>query len=120
VVFFRGFFICKFKDPYRTIIMNEELRVPEGWEVANLAEKAPEIYGAEPGPQTGEDDYHSRYVDPEGPFGATKVSGAEDSYGGEGGEGQEKPEGTMPMVPHDWGLQASKYPKRHSGVATSY
>ena len=63
--------------------MEQELRVPEGWDVLEYQEgKAPKIYGAEPGPQTGEDEYHSQYVDPEGAYGAAKVGGAEDSYEG--------------------------------------
>jgi hypothetical protein len=63
--------------------MEQELRVPEGWDVLEYQEgKAPKIYGAEPGPQTGEDEYHSQYVDPEGAYGAAKVGGAEDSYQG--------------------------------------
>lgn len=61
--------------------MEQELRIPDGWDVLEYQEgKAPKIYGAEPGPQTGEDEYHSQYVDPEGAYGAAKVGGAEDSY----------------------------------------
>lgn len=37
------------------------------------------------GEQGGEDDYHSKYVDPDGEFGAAKVGGGiKSSYGGEG------------------------------------
>ena len=57
--------------------MEQELRIPEGWSPsADYVEgEAPKIYGAEPGPQTGEDEYHSKYVNPDGRFGAAKVTG---------------------------------------------
>lgn len=59
--------------------MEKEIKIPEGWRQnsASFADggKAPEIYGAEPGPQTGEDDMHSKYTDPNGPYGAAKVGG---------------------------------------------
>jgi hypothetical protein len=108
--------------------MEQDIVTPEGWQVVNHTEPGADtgkqkknLELVSPGPQgKDEDDYHSRYVDPDGPYGAAKVGGAEDSYGGEGGEKQEKPEGTTPMVPHDWGLQAPKYPARHKGVASSY
>jgi len=109
--------------------MSEELRVPEGWQIANHAEpgadtgkQSKNLELITPGPQgKGEDDYHSQYVDPEGPFGAAKVGGAKDCYGGKGGEdGQERPEGSVPMVPQSWGLQAPPYPARAKGVASSY
>jgi hypothetical protein len=108
--------------------MDEEtLPIPDGWKPLNYAELSDDsgkpkknLELVSPGPQSGEDDYHSKYVDPEGPFGAAKVGGAEDSYGGEGGEDQEKPEGVVPMVPQGWGLQAPPYPARHKGVASSY
>jgi hypothetical protein len=68
--------------------MSEELRVPEGWQIANHAEpgadtgkQSKNLELITPGPQgQGEDDYHSQHVDPEGPFGAAKVGGAEQSY----------------------------------------
>jgi hypothetical protein len=108
--------------------MSEELRVPEGWQIANHAEpgadtgkQSKNLELITPGPQgQGEDNYHSQHVDPEGPFGAAKVTGAEDSYGGKGGEAQETPEGELPKTPQDWGLQAPRYPARHKGVASSY
>ena len=107
--------------------MSEDLRVPDGWQILSYVEPGADTgktkKNAElitPGPQSGEDDYHSKYVDPEGSFGAAKVSGAEDSYGGKGGEAQETPEGELPKVPQDWGLQAPRYPARHKGVASSY
>jgi hypothetical protein len=66
--------------------MDHELHIPEGWVAANYAEpgsdtgKTNKNLGlVEPGPQTGEDDYHSKYVDPEGKFGATSVGGGEPS-----------------------------------------
>lgn len=66
--------------------MDHELHIPEGWVAANYAEpgsdtgKTNKNLGlVEPGPQTGEDDYHSKYVDPEGKFGATSVEGGEPS-----------------------------------------
>jgi hypothetical protein len=106
----------------------EQLTIPEGWKKAAYAEPGADTGKQEknlelitPGPiGKGEDDYHSKYVDPEGPFGAAKVGDADDSYGGEGGEAQEKPEGVVPMVPQGWGLQAPPYPARHKGVASSY
>jgi hypothetical protein len=55
------------------------LIVPEGW--TTYSEECVKL--VEPGPQTGEDDYHSKYVDPNGKFGAAKVEGGEaSSYGG--------------------------------------
>lgn len=106
----------------------KKLVAPEGWKCLEYTELSSDsgkpkknLEKVAPGPMgKGEDDYHSRCVDPEGPYGAAKTGGAEDSYGGEGGEEQEKPEGTAPMVPHDWGLQAPKYPARHKGIASSY
>jgi hypothetical protein len=132
--------------------MNQEesnLMVPEGWKAsssyaepgADTGKQEKNLEKVEPGPQSGEDDYHSKYVDPEGPYGGvaenrgtdpnamgvitdmckdkTEMS-TETSYGGKGGEEQERPEGDLPMVPHDWGLQAPRYPARHKGVASSY
>lgn len=101
---------------------------PEGWQIANYTELSSDSGKPEknlelinPGPiGKGETDYHSKYVDPEGPYGAAKPGEAEGSYGGEGGEDQEKPEGSMPMVPQGWGLQAPPYPAKHKGVASSY
>lgn len=56
-----------------------EVIIPEGWS-AYSEENAKLV---EPGPQSGEDDYHSQYVDPNSKFGATKVEGGEaSSYGG--------------------------------------
>lgn len=53
--------------------------IPEGWSA--YSEESVKL--VEPGPQTGEDDYHSQYVDPNGKFGAAKVEGGEaSSYGG--------------------------------------
>lgn len=109
--------------------MDKKFQSPEGWKVANLAEpgadtgkQSKNLELINPGPQGGgEDDYHSKYVDPNGPFGAAKVGGAEDSYGGDKSyKDREKPEGTIPMVPQGWGLQAPPYPARHKGVASSY
>lgn len=69
--------------------MKRNISVPDGWQVANHAEPGADTGKVEknvelvrPGPQTGEDDYHSKYVNPDGKFGAAKVGGAEDSYGG--------------------------------------
>lgn len=57
----------------------KNLIVPEGW--STYSEE--NVEKVEPGPQTGEDDYHSEYVDPNGKFGAAKVEGGEaSSYGG--------------------------------------
>lgn len=106
----------------------QKISVPEGWRSVDYAEpgadtgvQSKNLELVKPGPHgKGEDDYHSKYVDPDGSFGAAKVGGAEDSYGGEGGEDQEKPEGQVPTVPQGWGLQAPPYPKRHAGVASSY
>ena len=57
----------------------KNLIVPEGW--STYSEE--NVKKVEPGPQTGEDDYHSQYVDPNGKFGAAKVEGGEaSSYGG--------------------------------------
>ena len=57
----------------------KNLIVPEGW--STYSEE--NVEKVEPGPQTGEDDYHSQYVDPDGKFGAAKVEGGEaSSYGG--------------------------------------
>lgn len=66
------------------------LAVPDGWVVADHAEPGADtgkthknVELITPGPQSGEDDYHSQYVDPNGEFGATKVEGGEaSSYGG--------------------------------------
>jgi len=50
---------------------NKDLIPPDGWKV----------YVA-PGPQTGEDDYHSKFVDPKSKFGATDSSTPDNSsYG---------------------------------------
>jgi hypothetical protein len=108
--------------------MSDLISVPEGWKSLNYTELSKDSGKPEknlelitPGPiGKDETDYHSQYVDPEGPFGAVNNGGAEDSYGGKGGEGQETPEGELPKVPQDWGLQAPRYPARHKGVASSY
>ena len=108
--------------------MDHELQIPEGWSKADYAEPGADtgktkknLELVKPGPQSGEDDYHSKYTDPEGQYGAAKVEdGEKPSYGGAGGAEQEGPEGTLPMVPQDWGLQAPRYPARHKGVASSY
>jgi hypothetical protein len=79
-------------------VMDNSLNVPAGWSVLEYKEGAPKIYGAEPGPQTGEDEYHSQYVDPDGKFGAAKTergSSTHCSYGGEEAN-QEEPEGSQP------------------------
>lgn len=64
--------------------MDHKLQIPEGWSKANYAEPGADtgkvkknIELVRPGPQSGEDDYHSKYVDPEGKFGAAKVGGGE-------------------------------------------
>lgn len=65
-----------------------KLIVPDGW--STYAEPGPDTGKTEknvelvrPGPQEGEDDYHSQYVDPSGEFGTAKVQGGEaSSYGG--------------------------------------
>jgi hypothetical protein len=64
--------------------MDHKLIIPEGWEVASYAEPGTDtgktkknLELVKPGPQSGEDDYHSQYVDPEGAFGAAKVGGGE-------------------------------------------
>lgn len=64
--------------------MDHEIQIPEGWSPASYAEPGADtgkikknLELVEPGPQTGEDDYHSQYVDPEGKFGAAKVDGGE-------------------------------------------
>jgi len=55
------------------------LVVPEGWSA--YSEKNAEK--VEPGPQTGEDEYHSQYVDPDGKYGAAKSDKPNvSSYGG--------------------------------------
>jgi len=49
-----------------------ELIPPSGWKVY-----------IEPGSQTGEDEYHSQYVDPDGKYGAAKSDAPNvSSYGG--------------------------------------
>jgi hypothetical protein len=66
----------------------KDLVIPEGWSTyaepgadTGKTEKNAEL--VRPGPQSGEDDYHSQYVDPQGEFGAAKVEGGEAcSYGG--------------------------------------
>lgn len=60
-------------------MQENELIVPEGW--STYSEDCVKL--VEPGPQTGEDEYHSQYVNPDGKFGAAKVQGGEaSSYGG--------------------------------------
>ena len=68
-------------------LMSEDLRVPDGWQTLSYVEPGADTGKTEknvelitPGPQTGEDDYHSKYVDPEGSYGATNVGGAQQSY----------------------------------------
>jgi hypothetical protein len=85
--------------------MENNLRIPEGWGVAEYAEpgkdtgkQSKNLELITPGPQSGEDDYHSQYVDPEGKFGAAKTErGSSDhcSYGGEESS-QEEPKGSQP------------------------
>lgn len=61
----------------------EELIIPEGWRTVDYAEPGADTGKTEknvelidPGPiGQGEDDYHSKYVDPEGTYGAAKVTG---------------------------------------------
>lgn len=62
------------------------MKIPDGWGVASYAEpgtdagKTNKNLGlVEPGPQSGEDDYHSKYVDPSGKYGAAKVEGGSSS-----------------------------------------
>ena len=64
--------------------MDHELQIPEGWSKADYAEPGADtgktkknLELVKPAPQSGEDDTHSKYVDPEGEFGAAKVSGGE-------------------------------------------
>ncbi len=64
--------------------MDQELQIPEGWSKANYTEPGADTGKAKknlelvkPGPQSGEDDTHSKYVDPEGKFGAAKVGGGD-------------------------------------------
>lgn len=67
--------------------MGQEGKVvaPNGWRFGSFAEPGADTGKTEknvelinPGPQgEGEDDYHSRFVDPEGPFGAAKVGGGD-------------------------------------------
>jgi hypothetical protein len=64
--------------------MEQEIIVPDGWEVSSYAEpgadtgkQSKNLELVRPGPQSDEDDYHSQYVDPEGSFGAAKVGGGE-------------------------------------------
>ena len=55
------------------------LIVPEGW--STYSEES--VKKVEPGPQTGEDEYHSKYVDPDGKYGAAKSDKPNvSSYGG--------------------------------------
>lgn len=106
----------------------KDLKIPEGWKVtsrgkvgADTGKQSKNLDGLKPGPQTGEDDYHSKHVDPEGPFGAAKVEGGEEhAYQQKDPYEFQMPEGHRPLTPHDQGLQAPLYPKRHSGVASSY
>jgi hypothetical protein len=70
--------------------MDPKLVIPEGWEVFSYAEPGSDtgktqknLELVKPGPPSGEDDYHSQYVDPEGAYGAAKVGGGtETSYQG--------------------------------------
>lgn len=70
--------------------MDHKIQIPQGWALASYTEPGSDtgktsknLELVKPGPQTGEDDYHSKYVDPEGKFGATEVSGGEQiSYEG--------------------------------------
>lgn len=64
--------------------MKNELQIPEGWGVRDYAEPGTDtgktkknLELVRPGPQSGEDDYHSKYVDPEGEFGAAKTPAPE-------------------------------------------
>lgn len=74
--------------------MAEKVVIPEGWKPIDFSEKNVEMVN--PGPQTGEDEYHSKYVDPEGKSGGVIPSGGEKpSYSGEEGD-QVEPEGDEP------------------------
>jgi hypothetical protein len=83
--------------------MDQELTIPEGWRAANYAEPGADTGKQEknlelvsPGPQTGEDDMHSKYTDPEGAYGAAKVTGGTPaSYEGPHNKDQ-NPEGKAP------------------------
>lgn len=56
-----------------------ELIVPEGWS----AYSEENVGLVDPGPQTGEDEYHSQYVDPNGEYEAAKSDKPDvSSYGG--------------------------------------
>lgn len=65
-----------------------DLIIPDGWSAyaepgADTGKTKKNVEKIDPGPQSGEDDYHSQYVDPNGKFGAAKVEGGEaSSYGG--------------------------------------
>ena len=64
------------------------LVIPDGWSTyaepgADTGKTHKNVELITPGPQSGEDDYHSQYVNPEGGFGAAKVQGGKaSSYGG--------------------------------------
>lgn len=69
-----GIFLFKEKLPHKIKSMENkaELIPPSGWKVY-----------IEPGSQTGEDEYHSQYVDPDGKYGAAKSDAPNvSSYGG--------------------------------------
>lgn len=75
-----------------------DIKIPEGWDVVKYAETNGNTKLVKPGPQTGEDDYHSKYVDPNSKFGAADTPrGSSDhcSYGGEEAN-QQEPEGSHP------------------------
>jgi hypothetical protein len=61
----------------------EEIKIPQGWSSysePNYGKSPNEIPSNPLG--NGESDSHSRYVDPEGEFGAAKTGSASDNYGG--------------------------------------
>lgn len=69
----------------------QEFLVPSGWQVAEYSEKNAEYVA--PGPQTGEDDYHSQYVDPDSKFGAANVKLDKTTSYENTGSDRDEPEG---------------------------
>jgi len=82
-----AFLFASLKTLYRNIIlpMEQKIKVPDGWSIVSHAEpgadtgvQSKNLELVRPGPQgEGEDDYHSKFVDPEGSLGAAKVTGGE-------------------------------------------
>jgi hypothetical protein len=97
--------------------MTEDFRQPYGWKVkegeqeygygeAKFAEAAfgDNVNDIKPNPKGGEDDYHSRSVDPDGPFGAAKTGdpdrsgyGNNDEYKPESGDSEPSDTGTLDL-----------------------